>query len=242
MSKQVLQNCKLYVDGYDFSGDMNALALDYSAEMQDNTTFGQDTRTRQGGLKVSTFAHEGYWSGGVDNVDDILFNKIGLIDVPMTVGPIAGVAGEVGFFMPVTVGVYNPGASIGDMFSFSVEGESSKDGLIRGTIMLNGTLSASGNSTARQLGAVSSSQKMFAALHVLSAGGTSPTLDVVVQSDSASGFASPSNRFTFSQKTIVSSEWATPVAGSITDDWWRINYTIGGTSPSIAFVVSVGIK
>jgi len=32
------------------------------------------------------------------------------------------------------------------------------------------------------------------------------------------------------------------VAGPITDEWWRVSYTIGGTNPSLAVVVIVGIQ
>jgi hypothetical protein len=73
-------------------------------------------------------------------------------------------------------------------------------------------------------------------------GGTSPTLDVIVQSDDASGFPSATNRITFTQATGFTAEYATPVAGAITDDWWRVNFTIGGTaSPNFTFICVIGI-
>jgi hypothetical protein len=54
--------------------------------------------------------------------------------------------------------------------------------------------------------------------------------------------SSPTTRVTFSQATGRTSQWATPVAGAITDDWWDISWTIGGTGgPDFTFVAVVGI-
>ena len=239
MAERVLTDCKLWLDGYDLSGDMNALALAYAAELRDNTTFGDDTRSRIGGLKTLNFAHEGLWNGGDDQVDDVLFARVGVSNTVMTVSPMAGADGEVAYLARVIEAEYSPGADIGEVFSFAVSGEAT-DRLVNGTIMVTGAKTASGNGTARQLGALSAAQTLYAALHVTAASGTSPTLDVKVQSDDASGFASPTDRITFAQKTAIGAEWAT-VAGAITDDWWRISYTIGGTGPSFTFVVVVGI-
>lgn len=98
---------------------------------------------------------------------------------------------------------------------------------------------SSGTGTGRQLGAVASGQTLYAALHVLAVSGTSPTLDVIVQSDNASNFPSPTSRITFSQATTTTSAWGS-AAGAITDDWFRVSYTIGGTNPSFTFVVTCG--
>jgi len=64
----------------------------------------------------------------------------------------------------------------------------------------------------------------------------------VVQSDDAQAFLSPTDRITFAQATAIGAQWATPVSGAITDDWWRLSYTIGGTNPSFMVIVVVGIQ
>ena len=84
-------------------------------------------------------------------------------------------------------------------------------------------------------------KSMYAALHVISVSGTSPTLDVIVQSDDNSGFTTPTNRITFSQTGAVGAEWGS-VAGAVTDDYWRVSYTIGGSdTPTFAFAVTCGL-
>ena len=79
------------------------------------------------------------------------------------------------------------------------------------------------------------------ALHVLSVAGTStPTLTVIVQSDDNAGFTTPTTRISFTAATAVGAQWGS-VAGALTDDYWRISYTISGTNPVFAFAVSAGV-
>jgi hypothetical protein len=77
---------------------------------------------------------------------------------------------------------------------------------------------------------------IYASIHVLSGTGT---LDAVVESDNNSGFTTPTTRITFTQATGITGEWKT-LEGPVTDDYWRLNYTIGGDGP-FSFVVFFGI-
>lgn len=235
MGKQVLRNCKLWMDGYDLSGYMNALALNYGANMLDDSAFGDDTKSSTGGIKTVTVQHEGYWEGAPD---EVLQARIGVQDKPMTMCAQDGNAGDVAYFFPATLSEYSPGGAHGELFAFSVSGEASGD-LVRGEILINASsISASGNSSGAELGAVTSAQELVAALHVLSASGTTPTLDVVVESDVDNTFGTATPQITFAQATDVTSEIAS-TAGAITDTWYRIAYTVSGT---FDFVVAVGIK
>ncbi len=79
-------------------------------------------------------------------------------------------------------------------------------------------------------------------MHVVAASGTTPTLDMIVESDDNSGITSGVTRITFTQEVAVGAQYATAVAGPITDDWWRVGWTIGGTGPSFTVIVTVGIQ
>ena len=82
---------------------------------------------------------------------------------------------------------------------------------------------------------------LYAILHVLAVEGTNPTLDLIVQSDDASGFASAVSRITFTQKTAIGAQFASLV-GPITDTYFRASYTIGGTNtPKFTIALAVGI-
>lgn len=241
MATLVMTDAKIWLDGYNFSGDHNQISLAYSADMVDDTVFGDTTRSRKGGAKNVQFTGNGFWDSGTDLIDPTVFGKVGANGQVLALSPDGGDEGEVGYFFKPTIGAYNLGASFGEMFAFQITAETQHN-LIRGTVMQNGTETTSTDGTSRQLGAVGATQKLYAAMHVLSASGASPTLDVLVRSDDNSGMTTPTTRVTFTQATGRTSQWATPVSGAITDTYWDISWTIGGTSsPTFNFVVVVGI-
>lgn len=237
MAKQVLTNAKVFLDGSDLSGYLNAVAINYSAEMLDDTAFGDDTKSSLGGLKAVTAQHEGFWNSPHD---EALFGLIGYQNKPMTVCPDAGAAGDRAFFFNSELAEYSPGGAHGELYAFSVSANSSGD-LVRGEILINASAAiASGNGAGANLGAVSAGQKLYAALHVLSAS-AADTLDVTIESDIDNTFTSAVDQIVFTQATDEGGQYAEK-AGPITDTWFRIKYTIGGTSPSFDFVVAVGIR
>ena len=244
MASSALTDCKLYVASFDLSGKMNALALTNSAEMKDGTTFGNTTRINKAGLKSIVAQHEGLWdANGIDQPDDTFFARIGTANVPVTISPQTGADGEIAYIFRAVHSEYAPGAQVGELFAFSVTMEGD-DGapLVRATVLKpTGATIVTGTGTGRELGAVSATQRLYGSLHVIAVTGTNPTLDVIVQSDDASNFPSPTTRLTYSQKTTIASDWQSAV-GAITDTWYRVSFTIGGTNPSFSFVVAVGIK
>jgi hypothetical protein len=242
MSNQILQDCKLIVSKYDFSGKMNVLGLNYGAEALDDTTFASGgTKSNTGGLKTVTFQHEGLFDTGVGSVDEVFFGNIGLAEQPVAISPQAGAEGDLAYFFKSLQTKYSPGAKIGQLLAFSVGGEAQGSPLVRGIVGHTNTRTTTGVGTAYQLGAVSAVQKLYAALHVLAASGTTPSLVVKVQSASNQAFTTPNDRITFTAQNVANAAWATPVPGAITDTWWRITWTITGTTPSFNFIVPVGI-
>ena len=241
MAEQILKDCKLYLAEYDFTGQMNALAINYGAEVLDNTVFGGDTRSNTGGLKTMGFQHEGLWNGGDGEVDDVLFGKIALANQLMTICPTTGADGEPAYTGSIIVGEYSPGAAVGELFRFGVGGQAD-DTFLNGTIMQPaGAETSSGTGTAAQLGAVGASQKIYSTVHVLSASGGSPTLDITIESDDNVGMTTSATQNTHTQFTGVGSERLS-ADGAIADDYWQVNFTLGGTSPSFSFVVILAIQ
>ena len=242
MATQVLTNTKLYLAEFDLSGDHNALALNYSAEMQDSTVFGNAARNRAGGLKVVSFSGEGFWSGGDGLVDEVLYGKIGVADAPCTIAPVGETLANDAYLFRCIMGQYQFGAPVGELLRFSVSGEGSGGvGVVRGKLLHVGSETATGAEDKQVLGAVSATQSIYAALHVLTVTGTNPTLDVVLESDADGTAGGETARITFAQATAETSEWAS-LAGAVTDTYWRVSWTIGGTdTPTFGFNVAVGI-
>jgi hypothetical protein len=241
MATQVISNAKVWLGQYDVSGDVNALAIRYGADIQDATTIGDTSRVRRAGLKSFGMQLDGFVNPGTGLADECLNAFVGAADTPVVIGPLTGADGELAFASVLDLASYAPGAAVGEMHAFSASGEGSGD-LIRGTLMHNATRSTTGTGTIRQLGAASATQKVYAGLIVTAASGSTPTLAVKVQSAAAAGFGTANDRITFSTANAAGAQWATPVAGAITDQYWRVSYTIGGSTPSFSFVVFIGIQ
>jgi hypothetical protein len=129
------------------------------------------------------------------------------------------------------------GGSVGDAAPWSAELTGNWP-LARGVIAHPpGTARTStGTGTAFLLGAVSATQQLYATLHVLSLSGTTPTITVKVQSDNNSNFTER-DRPADVHRSDRRSGQVLRVAGAITDDWFRVSYTISGTNPVILFAV-----
>lgn len=241
MSHLVIKDARLWMAQYELGGHANVLALAYGAELQNDTALQDTARKRLGGLKTVALQMEGFFEAGVGMPDTGLQGNVGVADVPVSMCPIAGAAeGDRAFTFRANLAEYMFGGAIGVNTPFSAGAEASQGPLVRGVLGHNATRTASGNGSAYQQGALSATQRLYAALHVFAVSGSTPTLDVIIQSDNASNFPSATNRITFAQKTAVGSEWSS-VLGAVTDDWWRVNFTIGGGSPSFRFAVVFGI-
>lgn len=236
MAHIVLKDVSVYAGGYDLTGDTNSVALDYGADMVEDTVFGQGTHGMRAGLKTVSFSMEGYTDG--DHTDSALYDQIGLEDLPLTAMTEGPTEGNTAYSFLVAVSEFQPAnGAVGEMASYSASAAAMGD-LIKGYSLANlENATSSGNTTGFQISAVSSSQTVYAAIHVLSGSGT---LDAVIQSDDNSGFTSATNRITFTQATGITSEWEA-LSGPVTDDYWRVNYTIGGGSPDFSFIVFIGI-
>ncbi len=240
MAHLVLTDTDVLVDGYDWSGDTNSVAMEYTSDEVDDTNFESGgTRERLGGLLDVSTNVEGAWEG---TLDPLIFNAVGVADGILTVTPEARAAGGRGFMVRNLTGSYQPlSGAVGERASFSVSLMGSTGPLVRGTVLEPGLTNrtTSSNSSGQQVGAVTSGQSVYASLHVLTASGTS--LDVTVESDDNAGFTSATTRLTFTTVTTSTGGQWQSAAGPITDDYWRAVWTLGAAGPYL-FVVTLGIR
>lgn len=230
MASQVLTNATVLVDGLNMSGQLNAVGLEYGVEALDETTFGDTTRRSKGGLKTTSMSHQGYWAPGTDAE---VFSSMGGSTV-VTISSTAAAAGDQAYIGQTITTSYAPGGAVGELLAFSVDMEAAGP-LAEGTVLTNATATGNGSGTAYLLGALSATQTMYAALHVVSV--TGGTLTVKVQSDNATGFSSPTDQITFTGATTEGGQFGSK-AGAVTDTYWRANWTLTGGSAT--FIVSAG--
>jgi hypothetical protein len=239
MSLQNLKNAKIYLGQYDVSGDFNNVSLQLDTEGLDATTFGSTAKVELPGLESVQFSGKVFSQVDDENpkIDDILKAKLALSNVPLSVSPLGGAAGDLAWTFKALLASYAPGLVIGQLPSADLSAKASGASLIRGTVLETGAKAAAGNGTPLQLGAVTASQRLYAALHILAISGGG-TFTLKLQSDTAVGFPSSTDVLTFAAATAIGSEWK-EAAGPITDDWWRASWTL--TSGAVTFAVVVGI-
>jgi hypothetical protein len=232
----IIKDAKVYIAGYDLSGIHNEVSVNEPFEEVVGTRFGDTAKRTVAGLPTVTATGAGFVEGA--SLSPALRQNLAVANVPITImNDAAGTAVE---FFRAMIANYRTGAAYGQLLAFSWSASGQGEVLVPSLITVTGTKTTSGTSTPVQIGALSTGEKLYAALHVLAKSGTSPTLDVTVQSDNGVGFASPAVQGTFPQMTNVGSQWLT-ITGPITDDWWRASWTIGGTgSPSFDLVIVIG--
>lgn len=232
-----------YIGGYDLTSDSAELKLELSREPLIDTPFGSTAQRRKAGLQSVSAEVSGcvdFASGGVDST---LFSTLGSTLQVVTHTPTATEL-DVAYMYQAKNFEYQVFGQVGEMDPYNLKIEGARGngtlsaGAVRGRMLkAKGNISGTGvTGQVFQIGAVSATQYLYAAVHCFSIG-TSFTLQI--QSDNASNFPSATTQMTIGSITAVGSTWGTRAAGPITDDFWRVNVSaVTGTS-SIAVVVGI---
>jgi len=239
MSQFALLNCTSWVHGYDFTGDTNKVALEASAEELDATVFGGGGWKKVvGGLKTVTGALEGYWQSGPDNES---FGDLGTANRVVTMS-VDGTATSTAYMFQATKLKYSAFGKVGDLTPFTLDMSGSNTaGMVRGQVAAPPTVvSATGAfGSVVQLGAVSSTQYVYASLHVLGTPGT--TVTVKVESASNAGFTTGvADVQSFGAVTAAGGTWLLPKAGAIANTYYRFNAT--AITGSFTLAGSIGVR
>lgn len=234
---------------YDVTCDSNKVKVDAQSEPLDVTTFcAGGWKQFVGGLNKFDYMASGFWqANGGQAIHDQAWADLNASTVT-TVSP-DGTAGSTALLFQMLEFSYQIGASIGTVASFDVSGSSSAGaGLVGGLLILpKTTMTTTTVSGIFQIpGGVAAGHALYAALHIFGTPtGTTPTLDVIVQSAALVGFGSPTTRITFPQQTNPTGGaalWGTPNTTVTSDAFYRVTATIAGTSPSYTAAVAVGIR
>ena len=237
----ITTNAGIYIDGYELSGYSNTLTIEIEKELYDCTTFGEAYRTRLPGMVDARFSAAGYFDPL--NTDAVLFAES---DDAENIALFAAVNADSGpaYFMRGVQGQYGWTGSKSGAGTWTLSGSTTQSPVVRG-VMLDRTLTLSATGTSSpviQHGVVTATQSIYAVLQVFSVAGTAtPTVTAIIQSDNAIGFPTPTTRLSFTPVTVVGSQWVSAGPAAITDDFWRVSYTITGTAPVFGLAVGFGI-
>lgn len=244
MSKMILLDARLFVPGADLSGASNKIELSAEHEEKDATNYRSGGwKEVMAGLGSAEIAGEGQWEAGDPSlVDNASWADLGGVG-PYTVCPTDSVVSALAYLVKGMRADYKLGDAVGEIAPWSGTVKSSWP-LVRGQIgHPSGTArTATGTGTALNLGALTTGKRLYAALHVLSVSGTTPSITARIESDDSGAFSSPTTRLTFAAATAAGGEILRTDGTAITDTWWRVAWTISGTTPSFLFVSSLGIR
>lgn len=248
MAIGALFNVELLADGVDLTTRNNKVELGSDAEELDVTCFKPVNDPDSGwkevipGLRSTAIAAEGFWEAGDSSkVDDSMFAGHGSTHAVIACPVGSGVA-STSYFSKFMRARYVFTGELGQAgkWTFAASGTWP---LLRGPVLHPAATArtATGDGTAVEHIAVASGKTLYAAMCVKTVAGTNPTLDVVIESDASNDFSgSETTRITFDQATAIGGQVKT-ASGPITDTWYRVAYTVGGSDPSMNFVVAIGV-
>lgn len=241
MAKTVLKNVSILYGGYDLTSVTNSIDLGLTGDTKESTNYASNGwREYLAGLREAAWQYQGFHDF---DFDAAFFNGVSVATPAPTLVTLSQpiVADDIAYAMSSVGAQYTRGETVGELAGYGLQIKGAAL-TTRGQILEKVTSTATGNSAAKQRSATLSTQTLHAFLFVTAVSGTTPTLDVVVQSDDAVGFASATARITFDQVTAIGAQYKT-LAGPITDDYFRVARTIGGTdTPTFSYVVMLAIQ
>ena len=244
MAKSVLTDVRLFAVAADLTGASNKVEISAEVEEKDTTNYAsQGWKEVIGGLASSEITGEGQWEAGdPGRVDDASWDQLGGLG-PWSICPDGAAVGNLAYFTRAMRATYEQSGGVGDVAAWKGTATGSWP-LVRGEVAHppGSPQTATGTGTALQLGAVDAGERLFAALHVLSAAGTTPSITARVESDDAQAFSTPTTRLTFDAASGPGGQILRTDGTAVADTWWRVAWTITGTTPSFMFVSTLGIR
>lgn len=233
----LLSNMAVWLGGYDHSAELNTCNFTVGNAELGDATFGDVLAAEHPGILMPRLGVAGRWSAGSGAPDPINFSRMADKSAwPVTLCPpnapaaTPGTDGNLSYDLVGAQFSYQTWGRHGELLPFRLSTLARSGGTVsRGTVMLpKASVVATTTGTARQLGALSSTQQMVAVFHMFSVTGGSWVL--TVESDNGVGFGTPAVQATFTAATGVTRQ-VVKIAGPVTDDWWRVVLTkTGGTS------------
>jgi len=236
-----LTNCKILLGQYDLTGDTNKIKIDRSQKEWDDTTYGSGGwRGRGSGLLDGVFGMAGIIDTTAAGQDEALSNGQSLSNVPMLVTLRGATVFDRTKFGVIQQGQYQVGGGVGQRAEWNADGRISGYVLVNGFMMAVGAKTGTFNGSYLDIGGVLATQKLYAQIHATVKSSFTSAVFKVQSADDAIG-TNLTDRITFTTITGLTSQFATPVAGAITQTFWRVICS-AFTGTSLTVYGAVGIN
>lgn len=227
------KDSKVFINNTDFSSYFNSVDVARTADVAESTTFGNASKTYITGNKDGTFTVTGFFDA---TADATLQPLLGGADMVIAMG-IDGLDATDGCsFAKGNINNYGVSSPVGDIVATSLDIQADS-GVYNGSVLESATVTATGGGTARD-NTLSTGNGGGAFLIVSSASGTSPTLDAKITHSADN--VTYADLVTFTQATGVTSEVKTVAKGTTVNRYLKVQYTVGGSTPSFSVIVGFG--
>lgn len=241
MAVGAVTQARIYVGALEFTSFTNQAEAGVDVATQDVTCFGTDFMTYVPGLRTIGFNTSGFndWaSGSLDEYVRTAYGTRRVTTIPVTTPATGGTAwvayGLLGGkrFMNAAVGAVSA-------YAATLNGGIAGEGLL--TQIATSSISATGHTTAVNVGALTAGSTIVAGIHVLSvAGSSTPTATFQLESASSSGGSYTLRGTAGSGLTAVGDQWLSTQTAT-TDAWWKLAVTLSGTSPVFSAVATIAL-
>lgn len=244
---KVLYQADILVDGIAGSTEFNRIKLSLIQGIKEATQFGDPARWYKPGIYGVAAEGEFYYQTG--NAGAFMVNELeAATQGPTSIYPlVVSMAADqsIGSIVNIWKGVsgtLGEFAGHGEIVKVAVAMEGAGRCVQAKRLLRAPQSGTSGTGQAVNLGAASSAQGLYAALHVVGAGGhgtTGTTFSVI--SAPTSTLAGPTTRLTFAAGTsAIKGEWQESL-GAVTDTWYAAQWTGFADFPSFTASISAGV-
>lgn len=240
-------SCQIFFDEYRFGANATMANIGVTVATKDSTTFTSGGyQNFVASLKTLVADFTGFNDYAVGGFDEWQRSNYGTTQV-VSVSPGVEATGNVAI---ITQGIPDIApsfdATVGDIpsvkFACKPVGQVIAEGQV--TNITTPTITANGFSTPVNIGNLGATQQASAAIHVISITGTAtPTITAQIQSSATSGGAYTNRGSAGSGITVIGGQFLrTGVIGAVAEGWWRISWTVSGTSPVFGVYASLAIN
>jgi len=240
----VIKDCNIWYGGWDLTSTANEISFDSSFVDVDVTTFGSGgAHERVAGLEDTSVSVMTYLDPSISE-PAITSERGGAIDLLTACAfPTSGTvtAGDRTYSVRGMLKSYKEPMKVGDAARIDAEiSQAQPEGLLQGMVMLpSTTVSATGNGSVVNLGAQTAPQTVYFGVHVFSLTGDR-TVTCKLSSSAVLGFTSPTDRVTLSAITTAGSGFGSSTTAT-TNAYWRVTYTLGGTTGNVSLAAFAAI-
>ena len=235
------KSAAVLVDEFDFSGVLSSARIAVNNPTPSATAFADTDQVFVEGKPSFGIDHNGMFNTAGDDFDGEMFIDLTAAGRQVGVYPEGfGSAGNLGYEGKTNALSQDRQSRVSEVLLLNVGWKGDEPIVTTQVLYRNAALIATATATSIAVGGLGANQQMTCVLRAIAApGGSTPTLDVVLRSDDESDMVGNTTRFTFSQLTAQGFEVA-EVAGPITDTYWDVVLTEGGTG-SWNVLVTVGV-